>query len=216
MSPDPTLQTAAAEALLAREALILGQPPRIPPIEGVEAEKAALVLRQKVLTGMFGAAPAIGSAELPEIFLTMQNYPSLFEKVSNLPVALYRDATLAPRDRELVVLRLTWLRLAPYAWGEHVRKAKQAGISSSEIERITIGHRAPEWSEHERALLQATEELVADAMISDAVWQSLAKRLDERQLFELTVLAGAFTLVAYYQNALRLRLSPANDGLRSR
>jgi hypothetical protein len=53
-------------------------------------------------------------------------------------------------------------------------------------------------------------------MISDATWEMLAKRLDEKQLFELAVLVGQFTTVAYFQNSLRLRLSEDNKGLRAR
>lgn len=200
----------------AREALILGKSPRIPPLEGREVLDAALAFRAKLLLGMFGKVSPIGTADIPQIFTTLLCYPSLFEKTCNLSLKLYGNGTLTPRDRELVVLRLTWLCQAPYAWGEHVPQAKAAGISSEEIERVTVGSAASGWSEHERALMRATEELRGDAMISDATWNTLSNRLDDRQLFELTVLVGQFTLVAYYQNALRLRLAPTNLGLRSR
>jgi 4-carboxymuconolactone decarboxylase len=53
-------------------------------------------------------------------------------------------------------------------------------------------------------------------MISDSTWAVLSKRLDEKQLFELPVLAGQFTMVAYFQNALRLWLGQGNIGLRAR
>ena len=42
---------------------------------------------------------------------------------------------------------------------------------------------------------------------------SPAKRLNDHQLFELTVLIGQFTATAYFQNSLRLRLEAGNDGL---
>ena len=53
-------------------------------------------------------------------------------------------------------------------------------------------------------------------MISDPVWGVLSRQLDEKQLFELLVLVGQFTTVAYFQNALRLRVAPGNIGLRAR
>ena len=53
-------------------------------------------------------------------------------------------------------------------------------------------------------------------MISDPTWEILSKRLDDKQLFELPVLVGQFTTVAYFQNALRLRLDGDNVGLRAR
>ncbi|CAN7612173.1 hypothetical protein LJR219_004677 [Phenylobacterium sp. LjRoot219] len=78
------------------------------------------------------------------------------------------------------------------------------------------GSEAPGWNDYDRALMRATEELKADAMISDATWATLAERLNDKQLFELTVLVGQFTVVAHFQNALRLRLPNGNQGLEAR
>ena len=47
--------------------------------------------------------------------------------------------------------------------------------------------------------MRATEELHANAMISDATWATLSKRLDDRQLIELPVLVGQYQGVAYYR-----------------
>ena len=81
---------------------------------------------------------------------------------------------------------------------------------------MTRGSSCSEWTEHERALLRAADELHADAMIADGTWEVLSRRLDDRQLFELTVVAGQFTTVAYFQNSLRVRLAADNIGLRAR
>ena len=50
-------------------------------------------------------------------------------------------------------------------------------------------------------------------MVSDETWAQLATRLDEHQLVELLVLVGQFVATAYFQNSLRLRLEPGNEGL---
>jgi alkylhydroperoxidase family enzyme len=81
---------------------------------------------------------------------------------------------------------------------------------------VTRGSTAPGWSDHDRAILRAVEELRADAMISDATWSVLAGDLDDRQLIELVMLIGQYETVAYYQNALRLRLREGNQGLSAR
>jgi len=54
------------------------------------------------------------------------------------------------------------------------------------------------------------------AMISDATWLTLTRRLDERQLIELPIIVGQYQTVAYYQNSLRLRLHTGNLGLKAR
>ncbi|PTU31892.1 hypothetical protein CJD38_04180 [Stenotrophobium rhamnosiphilum] len=109
-----------------------------------------------------------------------------------------------------------WLCQAPYQWGEHVLVAKKVGVTSIEIERITLGHEASGWSELDKAILKATDELYKNAMISDATWTVLAKYLDDQQLIELPIVVGQYQTVAYYQNSLRLRLHDGNSGLNAR
>jgi alkylhydroperoxidase family enzyme len=221
-----------------REASVLGDGPRIQPLKPEELNDDLLQLVRRlieinvavnarepeVLTDLVFEHAAGASAEriaqqlahLPEIVLTMLRHPGLFGTQAEIGIQLLKRGALAPRDRELVVLRIAWLCRAPYEWGEHVLIAKTLGICTEEIECVTCGSSAPDWSEHERALLRAVEELHSDAMISDATWKTLSERLDERQLIELPILIGQYQTVAYYQNALRLRLHNGNLGLKSR
>jgi 4-carboxymuconolactone decarboxylase len=195
----------------AREALILGKPPRIPPLKpselGKEASETALALRK--------AASAGTSDEVTEFTATMLRHPALYRCHVALGIQLYGGA-LAPRDRELAVLRIGWLCKAPYEWGEHVKIGKRVGVSAEEIERVIRGSTAPGWNEHERAIIRAVEELLDDAMISDETWAVLSRRLDEKQLIELPMLVGNYVALAYFQNSLRLRLIAGNPGLSAR
>jgi 4-carboxymuconolactone decarboxylase len=198
-----------------REELILGQAPRILPLEGNAMVDAAIESTQRIRQAA-GSATPVTAASIPELVATLMRHPDLFQSVSGLSIQLQGRGVLAPRDRQLAILRTSWLMQAPYAWGEHVKHSKRIGLTSAEIEALTQGSSAPGWNEHERAILRAAEELERDAMISDATWAILAQRLDEKQLFELPVLIGQFTTIAYFQNSLRLRLSAGNIGLRAR
>jgi alkylhydroperoxidase family enzyme len=221
-----------------REALVLGDGPRIAALEVEELGDDLLQLltqmiqvnsavdgrEQSLLIDALedhnaGAAKERMSAHfanLPEIMRTMLRHPELFNRQMEIGLQLLSRGALSKRDRELVILRVAWLCQAPYEWGEHVHIAKNVGISSDEIERVTRGSEASDWSEHERALLRATEELRADAFISDATWSKLSKTLDQRQLIELPIVIGQYQTVAYYQSSLRLRLHDGNLGLKAR
>lgn len=199
----------------AREAEILGQPPRIRPLTADEAAGPALDNTIQ-LRKAAGNSPDVSLADIPELVFTLLRHPDLYQRVADLSIQLLGRGALSPRERELVVLRVGWIWQAPYEWGEHVTIAHRVGITPEEVERITFGSSAPGWDEHEAALLRAAEELCAGAMISDATWSTLAKRLDDKQLFELPVLVGQFTNVAFFQNALRLRLEAHNAGLSAR
>ncbi len=169
--------------------------------------------------GVAAAPPADVSAllaNLPEIVRTMLRHPDLFARQVDIGVQLLAQGRLAPRHRELMILRMGWLCQAPYQWGEHVMVAKKLGVTSVEIERIILGPDAPGWNELDQAILKATDELYENAMISDAAWSVLAKHLDDQQLIELPIVIGQYQTVAYYQNSLRLRLHDGNAGLKAR
>lgn len=203
--------SAAAFDERAREALILGKPPRLAPLEpgelGREAAESARALRK--------AASAPASDEVTELTATLLRHPALYQRHTELAFQLYGGA-LTPRDRELIILRVGWLCKAPYEWGEHVTIGKRVGLTAEEIERVTRGSAAPGWDEHDRAILSAVEQLSENAMISDHTWAVLERGLDEKQLIELPVLVGQYQGLAYLQNALRLRLIAGNPGLSAR
>jgi alkylhydroperoxidase family enzyme len=216
-------------------AAVNGDEPRIAPLDVSELTEDLLT----IVTRMIAVNSAIGSrdqgmltdmledtatptavsalvANLPEIVRTMLRHPELFARQTDIGIQLLGQGAWAGRDRELAILRVGWLCRAPYEFGEHVHVAKTLGITSEEIERITVGSTAPGWSEHEQAILRAVEELYENAVISDATWATLAKRLDDRQLIELPIVIGQYQTVAYYQNSLKLRLHEGNLGLDAR
>jgi alkylhydroperoxidase family enzyme len=197
----------------AREAYITGKPPRIGPLpaDAVAAEGQALMAALHKASG----SPAPLKAEVPEFIATFLRHPRLARAHLALADELFRSE-LASRDRELAILRASWLSKAPFEWGEHVKIGKRIGLSDLEIERVTLGSSAPGWNEHDRAILRAVEELIETAMISDDTWAVLRRDLNDKQLIELPILIGQYQGVAYLQNTLRVRLMPGNPGLRAR
>jgi len=198
--------------IAAREALVLGHPPRIEPLQSNEYDAAA----ERIVTEIRAAVGAPPAEEMPEYFATMARHPELMRQQIALSMVFFSGA-LSVRDRELAILRVAWLNQAPYEWSQHVKVGKrEAGLTSQDMERITRGSDAPGWSGNDRAILKAVEELHEDAMISDATWAALASRLDEKQLLELPVLVGAYQGTAYLQNSVRFRLMGDSQGLRDR
>ena len=194
-----------------REAYITGRPPRIAPLTPDEINKNDIVDMSEAIS----ASPTENEVT-SEYVATMLRHPALYKRHTELAIQLYKGA-IKPRDRELIVLRVGWLCQAPWEWGEHVKLGKRLGrLTDEEVTRVTVGSTAPEWNDHDRALLQAVEELRADAMISDKTWNVLSRSLDERQLLELPILVGQYQGVAYLENSARFRLIPGNPGLSAR
>jgi 4-carboxymuconolactone decarboxylase len=194
----------------AREADIVGKPQRIQSLAPDEFDEDAKELVRKLRQSL-----GLSTAQIPAVFGLMLRHPGLFRCQMDMGVQLVKGE-LSPRDRELAVLRVGWLCRAPFEWGEHVDLAKRVGVNGEEIERVTQGSSAPGWSAHERAILKAVEELLANQMIADDTWNQLAETWTERQLLEFPMLVGQYYATALQQNSLRVRLAANNGGLRHR
>lgn len=198
----------------ARHKEVLGQLPRILPSDRQSVAREVQATTQKLRGGAVPDQPPMPLEAIPEIMFTMCRFPNLWDKMIELTLEIQGpNATLPVRDRKLAILRTGWLCQAPYEFGEHANQARRAGFTEEEIERITVGSTAPEWSDDDHAILCAVEELHADALVSDETWAQLAARFDEHQLVELLILIGQFVATAYFQNSLRLRLEAGNHGL---
>lgn len=192
----------------ARHAQVMGSRPRIAPIpnEAIDAASWDLVnaVRQSA-----GLGP---TTDMPAFTRLMAKHPQIFRRQMEMGAALF-GGRIPPRARELAVLRISWLGGAPYEWGEHVEIGKRCGLSPDEIERVTKGSSAPEWNEHEAAILRGVEELLADAAISDATWSTLARYWDEPQLIEFPMMVGQYLCTAFLLNSLHVQLPDGNAGL---
>jgi 4-carboxymuconolactone decarboxylase len=209
----PAHSASPHDAVRAREAEILGKPPRILPLAPEEFTPEA----RQITDALHQAVGLPPNAPVPDFIATMLRHPLLHKVHTELALVLMSRGALSDRDRELAVLRVGWLCQAPYEWNSHVNAGKRlAGLTTDEIERVTIGSAAPEWNDADRTLLRAVEEMLEDAMISEETWRALATRLDEKQLIELPILVGQYLGVAYLQNAMRATLMPGQVGLGAR
>ena len=132
----------------ARQADIVGRPPRIPALRGEDA----LVPARRLMAKIAGTGGAIPDELIPDMLLTAMAHRDLFERVAEVSLKLLQEPALPLRDRQLVILRVGWLHKIPYIWGEHVAVSKRLGLSGEDIEHVVAGSTSPHWSDHERAL----------------------------------------------------------------
>jgi alkylhydroperoxidase family enzyme len=158
----------------------------------------------------------IDTRNASQFLSTLVRHPGLYRRYAAFAGKLLMTGKLPPRDRELAILRGAWLCQAPLEWGEHVDLAHTVGLTAHEVELVIAGPDHPGWAAHERAILRSVDELHSTAQISDGTWAALAVRFDEKQLIELLMLIGAYQMIAYVQNALRVPLRQTNEGLAAR
>ena len=137
-----------------------------------------------------------GGSKGHNVLGTLARHPRLMRAYHTFNGHILYTSSLSPRVRELLILRVAALRKAEYEWEQHVVLAEEAGLDEQEIARIAEGPDVPGWSTGDAALLRAADELVGDAMISDATWAVLSETMDEHQLMDLVFTVGAYELLA--------------------
>jgi len=176
--------------------------PRIAPLEADQWNDEA----KKVM------AQFVDRGRADNIFKTLAHHPPLMRRWLRFANHVLGKSTLAPGDRELVILRIGYLCRAGYEWGQHVRIARLAGMSDAKIRSAKTGPDTAGLEELDRLLLKATDELHADAHISDDTWEGLSEHLSTQQLMDLVFTVGQYNLVSMAVNTLGVQLDEGLPG----
>ncbi len=150
-------------------------------------------------------ARRFGRAEVPDIFAVLHLNRRLFWPWLLFASRLMPGGRLAAAERETLILRTAWNCRSLYEWGQHVEIALAAGVDDAAILRVAQGPEACA-DGHERALLQACDELCRERGLSDATWAALARRYDSRLMIEIVVLVGHYIMIAGFLNSAGLKL----------
>jgi 4-carboxymuconolactone decarboxylase len=173
--------------------------PRIPPLAPEEWNDGQ---RQRL-------APAFEAARRYNISATLARHPAAYEKFVRWTGHFLDNGTctLSPRERELLILRTTWLCRARYPWAQHVAIAQDAGLlSQADVVRVQQGAGAEGWSAADTDLLRAADDLHRDFVVSDATWASLSEHYDTRQLMDIAFVVGHYTLVSMATRSFGIEL----------
>ena len=173
--------------------------PRVAPLSDDQIDPE---VRERIGGGPTGTGPTLN------IFRTLANHPGLMKRWLVFGNHVLGKSTLPAREREIAILRIGWLCRSGYEWGQHVVMGKAAGLSDDEIARIPQGAAADGWSDLERAVLRATDELYEDAFVSDATWAELAGSLSTQQLIDLVFTVGQYNLVSMALNSFGVQPEP--------
>jgi alkylhydroperoxidase family enzyme len=154
--------------------------------------------------------PIVAAGPPLNIFRTLAHHPGLMKRWMVFANHVLGKSTLPPRERELVILRIGYLCRAGYEWGQHVGIARAVGVTDDEIRRVQAGPDGGDWSDLDRALLTATDELHRDSFVSDATWAALSEHLSTEQLMDVVFTVGQYNLVSMALNSFRVQ---PEDGL---
>ncbi|WP_229698611.1 carboxymuconolactone decarboxylase family protein [Wenjunlia tyrosinilytica] len=145
---------------------------------------------------------------MPNIFSTLVRHPDLYAAFMPFGAQLLRGGLLPGRVRELLVLRTAHNTGAAYEWGRHLPLAEAEGLTADDVARIAQGPEDTGWTDLDRHLLRAADQLHSDARISAGTWNALASRYGEAELIEIAMLVGQYHMVAFFLNSAGVQLDP--------
>lgn len=181
--------------------------PRIGP-----GDRRAIGPVNALLARAIGRAAGTGP---PNLFTTLGRHRRLFRRWLWFAGGLMPGGRLPRSDTELVILRVADRCDCTYEWEHHERLAGRAGIDRAAIERVRRGPDADGWTERQRLLLRAVDELHDEHRLTDETWAGLAALLAEEQLIELCMLTGHYEMLAMTINSLRVQPDPPSRAARA-
>ncbi len=150
-------------------------------------------------------AGRVQGTEPPAVFLTLGRHRRLFWGWLHFAGRLMPGGRLSRRESELVILRVASRRGSSYELTQHRRLGRRAGLAADEITAIEAGRSDDGFSARELLLLRATDELLADGDLSDALWADLDDHFDDRERIEVVMLVGHYAMLATALHTLRVQ-----------
>ena len=183
--------------------------PRIAPVDLNKIDDE----QREALASIQGATKDVtrSGGHILNIFRTMVHAPkALTAFLAWGGYILSRRNSLSERDRELVILRVGYNCRSGYEFTQHTRICLDAGLTEAEVEAIKAGPEDPSWSDADRAMLHATDDLTRDFHVSDASWSALSF-LSDKQKMDLVMTVGQYTQVSMILNSFGVQLDPGQE-----
>jgi 4-carboxymuconolactone decarboxylase len=142
-------------------------------------------------------------------FSALMHNPPLAAAINEVVNAVRRDGKLEKRLYELIVLITVRHASAGYAWAVHEPLGMAAGLAAEVVDDIKA-KRTPTFAKaDEKAIYQATTELLTTNKVSDAAYRALIDQFGLRETVEIVACVGLYCMVGSVINAFEV---PTPDG----
>jgi 4-carboxymuconolactone decarboxylase len=177
-------------------------PPRMPPVQPEQVTEDQRAFLAKWTGGFFSGA------DKHPVLLTFAHNPALAEVFSSFNIHLLTANSLPVKQRQIAIMRLAWLTKATFMWSSHLNTSVTCGLSPDMFEPTKIGASDPYFSDFERAVILATEELIVDHKVGEANWARLMQEWSEAQMLDFLFTVGAYMTIAYVMRSAGVQRQP--------
>jgi 4-carboxymuconolactone decarboxylase len=147
-------------------------------------------------------------ANLPpvNVFRMMANAPASFHGFLQLAGSILMQSEFDARKREIAILRVAQVTRASYEWAQHVRLARQIGVTQEEIDRIGVDGPVQGLDEESALVCRVAEEISRDIRLSDEALEAILARYGVRQATELILCCSYFNMLSRFLESTRVEL----------
>jgi 4-carboxymuconolactone decarboxylase len=165
-------------------------PPRLPQVRDEDFTDETRAFFGQWTGGIFK------DADKNPVLRTFAHHPDLANAFSPLNIHLLSNNTLPVKERQIAIMRTAWITGATYMWSSHLQTSVSCGLSPDMYAPIQRGADDPYFTDFERVVIRATDDLVRDCKVSDANWDALKAQWSEKQLLDFLFTVGCYVMVA--------------------
>jgi alkylhydroperoxidase family enzyme len=130
----------------------------------------------------------------------MAHHPALFRAWIPFRYHITSENSLSPRQRELVILRVSALCGSEYEWQHHVERGRQAGLSEAEIQSAALDANESHLSESDQMLMAAVDHLVKDFRLPPELREQMLAHFDKTQVLDVMAITGGYLVLGFMLN----------------
>lgn len=127
-----------------------------------------------------------------------------FMRLSQATVGYLRSNSLAPRLRQLAILRTVKFWGARFAWAYHVPASLKEGVEQEIIDDIEQGREPVRASPKDKAVLRICTELLETRRLSDEAYQTAIDMFGEAGLADIVATSGYYCLISLTLNTFEI------------
>ena len=130
----------------------------------------------------------------------------LFEATIGIVHAMFQTKGIDPRTREIIILRAAKVLNAPYEAQANVVMAKNAGLSSAEIDAAATDGPVSGINPEYVLVCKATDELSKNKTLSDETLRELLNKYGDTGSRKIVLMIGWFNMLSLFLNGCRVPL----------
>jgi alkylhydroperoxidase family enzyme len=151
------------------------------------------------------AQPGTATGSPGDYWTTLALVPDILKMSSDVLFALLQAGRkLKPQHRELAILRTAIVGDCRFEYSQHLKLARQIGISQDKLQAIKSWTTSLKFDEVERAVMAAADEIVARNLVEDATFSALKNHLSDEQIVELFFVITTYRMHGMMVRALHL------------